>query len=52
MEKYRIGKRGRAGTRVMEFSCDKEFRKFCKKHDTIGFKGVKEPFSKKEWMVR
>lgn len=49
---YRVGKQGRPGSRVIKFSSDKEFIKFCKKYDLIGYKGMKEPFSKKEWLVK
>ena len=47
---YRVGKKGRPGTQIMEFGSDKEFLKFTKKYNLIGYKGLKEPFSKKGWL--
>lgn len=48
MPYYRIGKQGRGGSQRMSFKNDKEFKSFCKKFDLIGYKGDKQPFTKKE----
>jgi len=49
MPVYRIGKQGRGGSRQMTFSNDKEFKKFCKKYNLYGYKGNKQPFTKKDY---
>lgn len=50
MKEYRVGKKGRPGCSLMEFSSDEECLNFLEKNDFIGHAGRKEPRSKKEWL--
>ena len=51
MPEYYVGKKGRSGVHMEFFKDDIEFKKFCKQYGLIGYKGRKEPFSKKDWLV-
>ena len=50
MPLYRISKKGRGGSRLITFKSDSDFKNFCKKFNLIGYKGNKQPHSKKDWL--